>query len=99
MSTPRKVPTRTCTGCGSSTTKRTLIRFVRTPDGHVEVDSTGKADGRGAYLCADPDCFELARRRRRLDSTLRVNMRDDDYLRLRRDFDGLLNTRNPEQGE
>jgi predicted RNA-binding protein YlxR (DUF448 family) len=72
---------------------------VRTPDGHVEVDSTGKADGRGAYLCADPDCFELARRRRRLDSTLRVNMRDDDYLRLRRDFDGLLNTRNPEQGE
>jgi len=99
VSTPRKVPTRTCTGCGSSTTKRALIRFVRTPDGHVEVDSTGKADGRGAYLCADPDCFELARRRRRLDSTLRVNMRDDDYLRLRRDFDGLLNTRNPEQGE
>jgi len=99
VSTPRKVPTRTCTGCNSSLTKFGLVRFVRTPDGHVELDSTGKADGRGAYLCADPDCFELARRRRRLDSALRVNMREDDYLRLRRDFDGILASRDPEQGE
>ena len=95
----RKVPTRTCTGCGETSTKRELVRFVRTPDGHVELDESGKADGRGAYLCVDPDCFELARRRRRLDATLRVRMEDDDYLRLRRDFDGLLGKRDPKQGE
>lgn len=99
MMKPRKVSTRTCTGCGSASTKRELVRFVRTPDGHVELDESGKADGRGAYLCVDPDCFELARRRRRLDSALRVSMQDDDYLRLRRDFDGLLSSRDPKQGE
>lgn len=88
----RKVPTRTCTGCGSSSDKRAFVRFVRTPQGHVEVDSTGKANGRGAYLCATPDCFETARKRRRLDSALRVNLQEDDYTRLRRDFDELLAT-------
>jgi predicted RNA-binding protein YlxR (DUF448 family) len=75
------------------------VRFVRTPEGHVEVDETGKADGRGAYLCADPDCFELARRRRRLDSALRVSMQDDDYSRLRRDFDEVKTHRASQQGE
>ncbi len=99
MMKPRKVPTRTCTGCGTASTKRELVRFVRTPEGHVELDSSGKADGRGAYLCVDPDCFELARRRRRLDSALRVSMQDDDYLRLRRDFDGFLRSRDSKQGE
>lgn len=99
MMKPRKVPTRTCTGCGAASTKRELVRFVRTPEGHVELDASGKADGRGAYLCVDPDCFELARRRRKLDSALRVRMQDDDYLRLRRDFDGLLASRDPKQGE
>jgi len=72
---------------------------VRTPEGHVEIDPSGKANGRGAYLCADPDCFEIARKRRRLDSALRVSLRDDDYTRLRRDFDALLEEKCSEQGE
>ena len=50
----------------------------------------GKANGRGAYLCATPECFETARQRRRLDSALKVSLKDDDYDRLRRDFDELL---------
>jgi hypothetical protein len=64
----RRAPTRSCTGCGLSSDKRTFIRVVRTPEGHVETDPSGKANGRGAYLCADPDCFEKARTRRRFDS-------------------------------
>ncbi len=99
MMKPRKVPTRTCTGCATSSDKRAFVRIVRTPDGHVEVDPTGKASGRGAYLCADPDCFEVARKRRRLDSALRVSLKDDDYTRLRRDFDELLSDQSPRQGE
>lgn len=99
MMKPRKVPTRTCTGCGSTSDKRRFVRVVRTPEGHVEVDPTSKANGRGAYLCADPDCFEMARRRRRLDSALRVSLRDDDYTRLRRDFDELIKTLSSQQGE
>jgi predicted RNA-binding protein YlxR (DUF448 family) len=96
---PRKVPTRTCTGCSLSSDKRQFVRVVRTPEGHVEMDPTGKANGRGAYLCADPDCFEMARKRRRLDSALRVALQDDDYTRLKRDFDEVLNTLDFPQGE
>jgi len=95
----RKVPTRTCTGCATSSDKRAFVRFVRTPEGHVEVDPTGKANGRGAYLCADADCFERARKRRRLDSALRVTLREDDYTRLKRDFDEILTTQGSQQGE
>lgn len=96
---PRKVPTRTCTGCATASDKRRFVRIVRTPDGHVEIDPTGKANGRGAYLCADPDCFEMARKRRRLDSALRVSLQEDDYIRLRRDFDDLLGNESVQQGE
>ncbi len=96
---PRKVPTRTCVGCATSSDKRAFVRVVRTPDGHVELDVSGKANGRGAYLCADPDCFEMARKRRRLDSALRVNLQDDDYARLKRDFDEYLARQGSQPGE
>ena len=99
MMKPRKVPTRTCTGCGTSSDKRSFVRIVRTPEGHVVVDASGKANGRGTYLCADPDCFEKARTRRRFDSSLRVKLHDDDYARLRRDFDDLLGEQSSNQGE
>jgi predicted RNA-binding protein YlxR (DUF448 family) len=68
------------------------VRIVRTPEGHVVVDPSGKANGRGAYLCAKPECFAVARQRRRLDTALKVNLKDDDYARLQRDFDELLST-------
>ena len=90
MTKPRKVSNRTCVACRCADEKRWFIRFVRTPDGHVIVDPTGKANGRGAYLCAKPECFETARQRRRLDAALKVTLQDDDYARLRRDFDELL---------
>ena len=90
MTKPRKVSNRTCVACRCSDEKRWFVRIVRTPDGHVVVDPTGKANGRGAYLCAKPECFEVARQRRRLDAALKVNLKDDDYDRLRRDFDELL---------
>lgn len=97
--TAHKVPTRTCTGCGTSAAKRGFVRVVRTPEGHVEIDPTSKANGRGAYVCANPDCFEAAAKRRRFDVSLRVNLKDDDYARLRRDFVELLDQRSTKQGE
>lgn len=99
MMKARKVPTRTCTGCGLSSDKRRFIRVVRTPEGHVEIDPSNKANGRGAYVCASPDCFEMAVKRRRFDSALRVNLQDDDYARLRRDFERLLDEQASNQGE
>ncbi len=58
--TPKHVPQRTCVACRQVKSKRELIRVVRAPDGRVYVDETGKANGRGAYLCRDRACWEKA---------------------------------------
>ena len=86
----KKTPLRTCLACGRETDKKDLVRVVRTPDGDVAVDATGKRNGRGAYVCATTECFEKAVRRNRFTSSLRVNLREDDVERLRRDFEHTL---------
>ncbi|MHB1340213.1 MAG: RNase P modulator RnpM [Coriobacteriia bacterium] len=86
----KKTPLRTCLACGRETDKKDLVRVVRTPDGDVAVDATGKRNGRGAYVCATTECFEKAVRRNRFTSALRVNLREDDVERLRRDFEHTL---------
>jgi len=58
--TPKHVPQRTCVACRQVKSKRDLIRVVRVLDGRVIVDETGKANGRGAYLCRDRACWEKA---------------------------------------
>ena len=87
---PRKPAIRTCIGCGKSEDKRDIVRFVRTPEGAVEVDETGKANGRGAYVHATLECFELAIRKRKIASALRANVSEDDIGRLRADFERVL---------
>ena len=57
---PRAVPTRTCVACRASNAKRELVRIVRTPDGKVLSDPSGRLAGRGAYLCADGSCWGTA---------------------------------------
>jgi len=71
------VPHRTCVNCGSTTAKRELVRLVRTPGG-VEPDPTGKRPGRGAYLCHNPDCWESAVRKSRLEHALRTKLTPAD---------------------
>jgi len=66
----RKEPTRTCVGCGISKPKRELIRVVRTPDGGVLVDESGKKPGRGAYICPSSECYARAVKCRRLHRAL-----------------------------
>ncbi len=83
-------PRRTCVSCAVGSDKRALVRFVRTSEGDVHVDSSGKANGRGAYVCPTTECFDNAIVRRRLNSALRVNLREDDTDRLRREFEGAL---------
>lgn len=81
-----KSPARTCIGCRTTSDKREFVRFVRSPEGHINLDVKGRAAGRGAYVCAQRDCFELAYKGRRFASALRVSLSEDDYDRLRRDF-------------
>ena|GEM_PF-403926 len=65
-------PRRTCVVCRSTTAKRTLHRIVRSPTGTVAYDPTGKAAGRGAYLCGQPACLDQAVRRRSIQRALKV---------------------------
>ena len=59
----RQVPTRTCVACRTARPKRELVRIVRTPDGRVEVDETGRLAGRGAYVCRTAACLTIANTR------------------------------------
>ncbi len=69
---PRRLPQRTCLGCQTVKPKRHMIRIVRTPDGDLIVDETGKKSGRGAYVCPNLDCLELLRKAKRLEKVLEV---------------------------
>lgn len=73
---PRHVPQRTCIACRDKDAKRTLTRIVRTTDGLVEVDPTGKRNGRGAYLCSRPSCWHRALTTPLLGRALKVEIDD-----------------------
>lgn len=70
----KKIPQRTCIGCRSVRGKKELIRIVRTPEGQVVLDSTGKKAGRGTYICPNPECMEKALKGEALAKTLEVEI-------------------------
>jgi uncharacterized protein len=79
----RKLPQRTCVACREVEQKRGLIRLVRTADGRVQIDPSGKQAGRGAYLCARPACWNAALKRRALERALRLeSLHPDDQQAL-----------------
>ena len=80
---PKHTPQRTCIACRDKTAKRSLIRIVRTPEGEVMVDPTGRANGRGAYLCDDPACWQRALKSNALDFALKVTLDESAKERLR----------------
>lgn len=67
----RKVPLRMCLGCQEMKPKKELIRIVRTPEETIEIDSTGKRSGRGAYICHSPECLEKAFKGKKLEKALK----------------------------
>ncbi len=79
---PRRVPERTCVACRTRGTKRGLVRLVRTPEGPVEVDPTGRRPGRGAYLCAVRPCWETALQRKALNRALRTVLTAEEVAQL-----------------
>ena len=88
MPKDRKLPQRMCVGCRVMKNKKELIRVVRTPEGSVDLDTTGKKSGRGAYICADPECLNLAVKGKRLQKALQHEI-GEDVLNLIR---GQLNS-------
>jgi uncharacterized protein len=79
---PRHVPLRTCIACRQSRPKRELIRVVRTPDGHIVMDPTGKKSGRGAYLCARRSCWEPALHKGKLAHEFEMPLSPEDRAEL-----------------
>ena len=78
----KKQPTRRCTGCGGHFPKADLIRILRTPEGDIVLDESGKRSGRGAYICKSAECLRLARKKRRLEASLECAIPGEIYERL-----------------
>ncbi len=78
----RKIPERQCLGCNGHRPKKELLRVVRTPEGEVVLDFTGKRSGRGAYICRDVKCLKRARKSGRIDRSLGVSIPEEVYDRM-----------------
>ena len=82
----KKVPERKCVGCNERKPKIELVRVLRTPEGEICVDRTGKKSGRGAYLCRNAECLKKARKNHRIDRSLQIQIPDEIYDRLEKEF-------------
>ena len=82
----RKIPERQCLGCNGHRPKKELLRVVRTPEGEILLDFTGKKSGRGAYICRDVECLKKARRSGRIGRSLDVAIPEEVYDRMEREL-------------
>ena len=79
MPVAKQVPIRRCSGCGERFPKSELVRVLRTPEGEIVLDKTGKKSGRGAYICKNPSCLKKARKARRLEASLECSIPEEIY--------------------
>ena len=82
----KKIPQRQCMGCRERKDKRDMIRVVRAPSGTVSLDFSGKAQGRGAYICPNTECLKKALRSKSLDRSLEVTIPEEVYERLEKEM-------------
>lgn len=76
---PKKIPMRMCLGCNEMKPKKDLIRAVKSPEGGISLDFTGKKSGRGAYICRSTECFSKARKARRFEKAFSCRIDDSIY--------------------
>ena len=79
----KKIPQRTCLGCMQSKNKSELVRIVKQNDGKIFVDKTGKANGRGAYICNNVECLDKAIKSKRLEKNFETKIDNEIYESLR----------------
>ena len=79
MMKTKKIPMRMCLGCGEMKPKRELIRVVKSREGDISLDLTGKRSGRGAYICKSVECFEKARKARKFERSFSCMISEDIY--------------------
>lgn len=83
----KKTPMRQCVGCKEMKNKKEMMRVLRTSDGSIELDTTGKKNGRGAYLCMTKECLMKARKNKGLERSFKMNIPDELYENMEKEFE------------
>lgn len=84
----KKIPQRTCIGCNSKKDKKQLIRIVKNKQNEINIDFTGKKEGRGAYICNNVECLEKAIKSKRLERVFETTISGDIYENLKNTING-----------
>ncbi len=82
----KKIPMRQCVGCGSMKTKKEMMRVLKTAEEGIILDTTGKKNGRGAYLCVSMECLQMARKNRGLERSFKMSIPNEVYDNLEKEF-------------
>lgn len=85
----KKIPMRMCTGCREMKPKRDLVRVVRTSEGEVKLDTSGKLNGRGAYICKNSECLQKAKKANAFARAFEMNVSEDIYSQLQTELDNI----------
>ena len=89
MGNVRKVPMRKCVGCGEMKSKKEMMRILKTPEEEFVLDTTGKKNGRGAYLCFSKECFAKAVKGKGLERSFKQSIPKEVYEKLEKEMDSL----------
>ena len=89
MSTEKKVPMRKCVGCGEMKSKKEMMRVLKTAENEIVLDTTGRKNGRGAYLCFCKECLQKAAKNRGLERSLKMAIPKEVYESLEREFENI----------
>ena len=85
----KKVPLRQCVGCGEMKGKKDMMRVLKTAEGDICLDTTGKKNGRGAYVCKNAECLKLARKNKGLERSFKMSIPKEVYNALAEEFENL----------
>lgn len=83
----KKIPLRQCVGCGEMKGKKEMMRVIKTAEGEIVLDVTGKKNGRGAYVCLSKECLKKARKNKGLERSFRMSIPNEIYEKLEKEFD------------
>ena len=82
----KKIPMRQCVGCGEMKSKKEMMRILKTTEGDIVLDVTGKMNGRGAYLCKSEECLKKARKNRGVERSFKMSISAEVYDNLEKEF-------------
>lgn len=89
MSTVRKIPMRKCVGCGEMRSKKEMMRVLKTTEDEIVLDTTGRKNGRGAYLCCNKACLMQAMKNKGLERSLKMAIPQSVYENLEKEFENI----------